>query len=74
MHVFAALQTTQATSSEAHMPIAVRANTGGAPMVGKNRKAPKVIQSVKTMASSTRHMVPRNGVDAYPEPAARGSA
>src|SRR3954451_14558703 len=71
MHESAACQSRQAANSDAHMPIAVRANTGGASTVPKNRKAPNVSQSVRATASSTAVMVPRIGLDAYPEPAAR---
>src|SRR4051812_37856462 len=70
MHEWPACQARQATSSDAHIPIAVRANTGGASMVPKNRNAPNVSHSVSAMARSTWTWSHEVGLDAYPEPAA----
>src|SRR4051794_40775569 len=65
MQVFPAVHSTHATNSAAHSVIAVRANSAGALTVGKNRKAPKFSQSVKTTARSTRLMFPPNRPDHY---------
>src|SRR4051794_1725669 len=53
MHVRPAVQRTHAISSAAHSVMAVRANSGGACTVGKNRNAPNDTQSVKATARST---------------------